>query len=50
MTNQIPLYGFSSFVSDVGGNMGLLLGASLPSIYDFLAMKFTQVKKELGTK
>ena len=31
---QYELYGFSSFVADVGGFLGLLLGASLLSMFE----------------
>ena len=31
---QYQLYGFSSFVADVGGFLGLLLGASLLSLFE----------------
>ena len=31
---QYRLYGFSSFVADVGGFLGLLLGASLLSLFE----------------
>jgi hypothetical protein len=31
---EFKLYGFSNFVADVGGSLGLLLGASLLSIFD----------------
>ena len=31
---QYPLYGFSSFIADVGGFLGLLLGASLLSLFE----------------
>jgi hypothetical protein len=30
------MYGFTDFIGDVGGYLGLLLGASIPSIYDCL--------------
>ncbi len=33
-TKQILIYGFGNFVADFGGYLGLLLGASLLSIYD----------------
>jgi hypothetical protein len=32
---ELKLYGFSNFVADVGGSLGLLLGASLLSIFDW---------------
>ena len=31
---KYELYGFSSFVADVGGFLGLLLGASLLSLFE----------------
>ncbi len=34
ITRQILIYGFSNFVADFGGYLGLLLGASLLSVYD----------------
>ena len=34
VTEQYELYGFSSFVADVGGFLGLLLGASLLSLFE----------------
>jgi hypothetical protein len=30
------LYDFPKFIADAGGYLGLLLGASIPSIYDYL--------------
>jgi hypothetical protein len=30
------MYQFPNFIGDVGGYLGLLLGASIPSIYDYL--------------
>ncbi len=34
VTRQILIYGFSNFVADFGGYLGLLLGASLLSLFD----------------
>ncbi len=34
--NEVPAYGFFSFVADFGGYLGLLLGASLLSLFDEL--------------
>ncbi len=52
VTRQILLYGFSNFVADFGGYLGLLLGASLLSIYDnifdfSISMKNRQNRKLL---
>jgi hypothetical protein len=30
------MYEFQQFIADFGGYLGLLLGASIPSIYDYL--------------
>jgi hypothetical protein len=30
------MYEFQQFIGDFGGYLGLLLGASIPSIYDYL--------------
>ncbi len=38
-------YGFSNFVADFGGYLGLLLGASLLSIYDDLIEIFIRIYK-----
>ncbi len=42
-TKQILIYGFSNFVADFGGYLGLLLGASLLSIYDDFAAKIQMI-------
>lgn len=34
---QVYIYGFVNFVAEVGGYMGLLLGMSLLSIYEWIA-------------
>ena len=38
-TTEVPAYRFANFLADFGGYMGLLLGASLLSIYDLLHEK-----------
>ena len=47
-TRHILMYGFSNFVADFGGYLGLLLGASLLSIYDnwieFMLMLWAKIK------
>ncbi len=32
---EVPAYGFASFVADFGGYLGLLLGASVLSLFDY---------------
>ena len=33
---QVLLYGFSNFIADVGGFLGLLLGVSVFTIYNYV--------------
>ena len=48
--NEEPAYVFSSFLADFGGYLGLLLGASLLSIYDtmmlYVDLLFSKVRKK----
>ena len=43
VTTEEPAYGFSSFLADFGGYLGLLLGASILSIYDQVKHHLTMV-------
>ena len=45
---QYVIYDFNSFIADVGGFMGLLLGFSLLSIYDEIEGLVKKLKKKLG--
>ena len=45
---QYVIYDFNSFIADVGGFMGLLLGFSLLSIYDEMESLLKRFKKKLG--
>lgn len=45
---QYVIYDFNSFIADVGGFMGLLLGFSLLSIYDEIEGLLKKLKKKLG--
>ena len=42
---QVYIYEFSNFVADVGGLLGLLLGASCLTIYDALMTMWNALKK-----
>ena len=48
VTRQILLYGFSNFVADFGGYLGLLLGASLLSLFDSGVEFITSMSKKLN--
>ena len=45
---QYVIYDFNSFIADVGGFMGLLLGFSLLSIYDEIEGLIKKLKKKMG--
>ena len=45
---QYVIYDSNSFIADVGGFMGLLLGFSLLSIYDEIEGLIKKLKKKLG--
>ena len=45
---QYVIYDNNSFIADVGGFMGLLLGFSLLSIYDEVEGLLKKLKKKLG--
>ncbi len=36
VTSEVLLYNFQNFVADFGGYLGLLLGSSIPAIYEAL--------------
>ena len=42
-----PIYDFSTIISDLGGQMGLFLGASLLSLAEIIALVATHVKRSL---
>ena len=49
VTREVMAYTFANFVADFGGYLGLLLGASLMSIYDdVLACLYCKVKMQVG--
>ena len=44
---QYIIYDFNSFIADVGGYMGLLLGSSILSLYDEVERLFRSMSKRL---
>ena len=47
VSEEKPLYDFSTIISDLGGLMGLFLGASLVSLAEIIALVATYVKRRL---
>ena len=45
---QYYQYGLKSFFADVGGLLGLFLGVSMLSLYDFVAASATRVRKTVS--
>ena len=45
---QYYQYGLKSFFADVGGLLGLFLGVSMLSLYDFVAASVTRVRKAVS--
>jgi hypothetical protein len=45
VTRDIALYGLTNFIADVGGYLGLLLGASILSIFDYCIGCFDHLGK-----
>ena len=45
---QYYQYGFKSFYADVGGLLGLFLGVSMLSLYDFVAASATRLRKTVS--
>ena len=45
---QKPAYGWNEFLSDLGGQVGLWIGASVYSIFELLSLLFLLVKKVFG--
>jgi hypothetical protein len=48
--SETVIYSFESLIGDVGGSLGLLLGASILSIYDDLIEYFKMVLEKIGQK
>ncbi len=48
VNKDIPLYTFTSFVADFGGYLGLLLGASLLSIFDDVVKSIVKLFSHIG--
>ena len=46
---QYRIYDFNSFIADVGGYMGLLLGSSFLSLYDEVESSLRTLHRKLGT-
>lgn len=47
---EYVVYSTSSCVSDIGGNLGLLLGISILTIYDEAVRKAVQLRKKVAGK
>ena len=45
---QYYQYSLKSFYADVGGLLGLFLGVSMLSLYDFVAASVTRVRKAVS--
>lgn len=55
--DQVPAYGFSSLLADIGGNMGLFIGASVLTVmelfdfvYEILKVRFGRLVKKFDLK
>ncbi len=48
VTEDYEVYTFTNFIGEVGGYLGLLMGASIPSIYEELSnlLRFWLCKKK----
>ena len=47
VSKEIQIYGFSQFIADFGGYLGLLLGSSLLTIFDEVCLFTSYVKSKL---
>ena len=46
--DQVPGYGFSSLLADIGGNMGLFIGASVLTVIELFDFVYEIMKVKCG--